>query len=180
MFKLIFGLLFFIVIGAIVLKAITPRKRKTPITHSRRPMVNPSFRPTPSKPTASATPKPTAATKPTPAAKPSIRSEKVSSASSRVTDDSVLLMATNPIIHTGYVPMSEPKSKPTINLGCAPDYNDDDNRYNHTSHSHHDTSHTSRSNHSSYDSCSSSDSSSSSSDSSSSSSDSSSSSSSFD
>lgn len=163
MFKLIFGLLFFIVIGAIVLKAITPRKRKTPITHSRRPMVNPSFRPTPSKPTASATPKPTAA-KPTPAAKPSIRSEKVSSASSRVTDDSDLLIATNPITHTGYVPMSEPKSKPTINLGCAPDYNNnDDNRYNHTSHSHHDTSHTSRSNHSSYDSCSSSDSSSSSS-----------------
>lgn len=161
MFKLIFGLLFFIILGSIVLKVITSRKIKAPIAHSRRPMVNPSFRPTPSKPTASATPKPTAAAKPTPAAKPSIRTEKVSSASSRVTDDSDLLMATNPITHTGYVPMSEPKSKPAINLGCAPDYNNnDDNRYNHTSHSRHDTSH---SNHSSYDSYSSCDSDSSSS-----------------
>lgn len=162
MFKLIFGLLFFIILGSIVLKAITSRKRKDPIAHSRLPMVNPSFRPTPSKPTASATPKPTAAAKHTPAARSSIRTEKVSSASSRVTDDSYLLMATNPITHTGYVPMSEPKSKPTINLGCAPDYNNDDSRHNHN-HTNYSNYHTSHSCHSSHDSYSSSDSSSSSS-----------------
>ena len=163
MFKLIFGLLFFIVIGAIVLKAITPRKRKTPIAHSRRPMVNSSFQPTPSRPSFSDLPPSARAVKPTPAARPSVSNGTVTSASNSIVNDNALLVQTTVIMPTGYVPMSEPKSKPTINLGCAPDYNDDDNRYNHTSHSHHDTSHTSRSNHSSYDSCSSSDSSSSSS-----------------
>ena len=161
MFKLIFGLLFFIVIGAIVLKAITPRKRKTPIAHSRRPMVNSSFQPTPSRPSMNDLPPSARAVKPTPAARPSVSNGTVTSASNSIVDDNALLVQTTVTMPTGYVPMSEPKSKPTINLGCAPDYNNDDSRHNHN-HTNYSNYHTSHSCHSSHDSYSSSDSSSSS------------------
>lgn len=132
MFKLIFGLLFFIIIGAIVLKAITPRKRKIPTVTPRRPMVNSSFKPTPSTPVNQQVSRPTPlpANKPTPVSRPSVRA---ATSSNSTIDDMLTSFSVCPTTSTGYTPMSEPKAKPPIRLGCASDYNNnthnDDSRY---------------------------------------------------